>query len=173
MKLLSSELKGKSCEMIYTSPMSRGEVIRTKALRVFVNISLINLIVAAASFASLLIWGTMVNYGNFTIYCIVVWLVTLVVSFFVFGLCILFRKKFNVLGVLLLLLVLYVFATMATQPNTEWLGYLSPQSVVSGGILAEGFKGMFLSGWPLVIWCGLMIAVNIFAFCKFKHSDLC
>ncbi len=173
MRLISSELKGKSCEMIYTSPMSRGEIVRTKALRLFVNISLINLIVAAASFVSLVVWGTMVNYGNFTIYCIAVWLVTLVVSFFVFGLCLLFKKRFNVLGAILLLLVLYVLATLATQPNTEWLGYLSPQSVVGGGILADGFKGLFLNGLPLVIWCGLTIALNIFAFCKFRRSDLC
>ena len=170
-KLVTKELKGKSCEIVYTSPASRGEIIRTKALRIFINISLMNIIIAAFAFMSLYIWGSAYNLVHFLVYTFVVWLVAMIVTYLIFGISLLFNQKMSALPIFVILIAFYILMSFYT--NLPTLGYFTPMSVLGGGIIEHGFYGVRLYGMPIVIWLVICVVTNIVGFCKFRKSDLC
>lgn len=172
-KLVTKELKNNTYQVLYTTSISRTEIIRTKALRLFVNVTLLNLICMIASVISLSIWGNAVNYWNFVFYAFLVWAITIVLSFLVFGFALLFKKKFGAVVAMLIVMLLYFVSSFVLDPSLEWLNYFTPFSLTYGSVLTNGFSGVVLNGIPLVIWCAITVIFNVIGYFKFKKSDLC
>ncbi|MBP5651769.1 MAG: ABC transporter permease subunit [Clostridia bacterium] len=169
--MVTKELKGTACEVVYTSPASRGEILRSKAIYVLINVTIANVFVAAFSYMSLCIWGDPFSLGNFFVYTLFAWLATLVVSYFAFGMCVFMGKKMSPLSIIAILAFVYIMA-MFSQ-NVQVLSYFTPLSAISGGILINGFGGVQQYGIPLIIWMSAAVVINVLGFCKFKNSDIC
>ncbi len=172
-KLVTKELKNTSYQIVYTTGISRGEIIRTKLLVLFINITLANILCAVASVTALAIWGTAVNYGNFAIYAVTVWLVTLILGLLVFGMALIFRRKMGFISAIVVVLLLDTIASLGISNAVQWVGYFSPFSVVYGSIMTAGFSGLLLHGIPLVIWGVLSAAVLTLGYTRFNKADLC
>ena len=169
-KLITKQLKGREFELVYTAPFSRGEIVRTKALRLFINVSLVNIFVAVFSGVSLYVWGQ-INIANFVLFSALAYVATLSISYFVFALCLLFDFNMNAFGCILVLAAFYLFYTFSA--NVATLGYFTPISVISGNVLTAGLAGIKYYGVPLAIWSVASLVLCMLGFAKFKKADLC
>jgi len=173
--LTTNEFRNGSFEMIYTLNISRGEIVRTKLLRLVINVLYINLIGYVVSLVSLFIFGNNdFSVVNLTIYALAAFIVTLQVAICVFSLGLINKDRFSSVGGILVVLVMFLLTTISMMTEkTEWLGYLSPMSTMNGTIMLDGVKGLFTDGILLGVWsviCGLLLLISSK---KFKNDDLC
>ena len=173
--ITTNEFKNGSYELIYTLNLSRGEIIRTKLLRLITSIFYIDVISCVVTLVSMLIFG----YGDFSvvnllIYFLIALVVTLQIGVIIFSLCLINKKHFNTFGALMIVVVMYLFTMLSSMSSeVEGLGYLSPMSSLKGTIMTEGFKGMFTNGILLGVWSVISILLLIVSAKKFQNDDLC
>lgn len=175
--ITTKEFKNGSYELIYTLNMSRGEIVRTKLLRLIVNTLYINLVSFIASLVSLLIFGfNEFKVVNLIVYALFATLVTLQVAVLVFSLGLLNKNKFSTAGGVIVVVVMYLFTTFSmvgSDNSTKWLGYLSPLSTMRGSIMTNGFKGVFTDGILFAVWSVISLLLLFISAKKFENDDLC
>ena len=173
--ITTSEFKNGSYELIYTLNMSRGEIIRTKLLRLVANIAYINVISFAVILVSMFIWGAGgFSVVNLVIYFIIALVVTLQIGVIMFSLCLINKKNLNSFGAVMIVVAMYLFSMLSNMADkVEWLGYLSPLSSLNGTIMTDGFKGMFTKGILLGVWSLVSLVLLLISSKKFQNDDLC
>ena len=173
--LTTKEFKNGSYELIYTLNISRGEVIRTKLLRLVLNVIYVNVAVFVASLAGLLIFGSgQFSVVNLLVYALLAIVVTLQVSILAFSLGLINKGRFNTFGGVVIVIIMFLLTTLSIGADSiKWLGYLSPLTTMYGSIMASGFKGIPTNGILLAVWSVLSIILLILSAKKFKNDDLC
>lgn len=173
--ITTNEFKNGSYELIYTLNMSRGEILRTKLLRLVLSIFYMNVI----SFSACLIPMLIVAKGgfsivNFIIYFLIALTVTLQVGVIIFSICLINKKHMGSFGSLAIIVVMYLFTIIsAMSEEVKSLGYLSPVSALNGTIMMDGFKGIFTNGITLGVWAVISALLLIISCKKFQNDDLC
>jgi len=173
--ITTNEFKNGSYELIYTLNMSRGEIVRTKLLRLVANIVYMDVINFVVILVSMFIWGAGgFSVANLIIYFLIALVVTLQVGVLIFSLGLLNKKNFNAFGAMMVVIVMYLFSVISNMADkVEWLGYLSPIASLNGSIMTEGFKGMFTNGILLGVWSLISIVLLLVSAKKFQNDDLC
>ena len=175
--LTTKEFKNGSYELIYSLNMSRGEIVRTKLLRLLLNTIYINLVAGVVSLIALLIVApgqfSVINLAIYTLFAI---LVTMQIAIIAFALGLIVKKKFSTATGVFVVVAMYLITTLSTvtgNAKLDWLGYLSPLSTMKDNIIANGFAGIFSNGITFGIWSAISIVVLFVATRKFKNDDLC
>lgn len=174
--LTTNEFKNGSYEFIYTLNMSRGEIVRTKLLRLILNTIYINLICCGVSLVALSIFGSGFSVINVFIYTLFAILVTMQIGIIVFSLGLFNKKQFSTFAGIFAVIVMYLFtmlSSVTTNGKFDWLGYLSPMSTMKDSILLNGFGGVFTNGILLGAWSLISLVLLLVSYKKFKNDDLC
>ena len=173
--ITTKEFKNGSYELIYTLNISRGEIVRTKLLRLILNVIYVNLITFVVSLIGLLIFGTnQFSIVNLLIYTLFAIIVTLQIAVLVFAFGLFNKSNFNTFGGILMVIIMYLFTTLSMSvEKLKWIGYISPLTTMNGSIMVNGFKGITANGIILAVWSVITIVLLIFSMKKFKNDDLC
>lgn len=173
-KLTTQNFKDNSFEIVYGQNLSRKAVIKTKFLNLLLNICWFTLIVAVFSYIGLVSFIGVSKFStlNFLVYVLIVWLITMQMGLIGFGLGMFFKRKFSTVVGVLLVLVFFIITTVS-QLNVEWVGYLSPFTVLTASILDFGFNALADYVIGLVVWSILSSLITLFGFLKFKNEDFC
>lgn len=171
-KLMVSDFKNGNAEMLYTSNLSRGKILRTKLLRLAINTIILNLACAIVSFVGLMILDAgSVNVGLFMAYTLFIIILSLQVGIFVFSLACIFKTKFNMFLTFALPLIFFFIGSIALiDKSVEMLNYLSPFAVAYSSLMTNGFSAV---PWgSFVVWTIIPAILFGYSYYKFKNSDL-
>ena len=172
-KLTTGDFKNGNAEMLYSLNMSRTEILRTKLLRIVINISIYNIVLALVSFFSLWIFCGEVAVLGILIFTLFAWLSTMIVGLLMFGWGIMGKRRFNVFVGIVLVVVFYLISSISVSTSqVEWLGFLSPFTALFGDVVTNGFAGLLNFGGSLIIWGFVAIGTLIFSIINFKNVDL-
>lgn len=175
--ITTNEFKNGSYEMIYSLNMSRGEIVRTKLIRLVLNTIYINLICFASSLVALFIFaGEAFSVANLLIYTLFATLVTMQIAIIIFSLGLFSKKQFSTVGGVVIVIIMFLFTTMSSVAGDgkfDWIGYLSPMSTMKDSIMTNGFSGLFTDGILLGVWSIISIILLLVSCKKFKNDDLC
>ena len=175
--LTTNEFKNGSYEMIYSLNISRGEIVRTKLLRLILNTIYINVIGFVASLIALLVFaGSAISVVNLLIYTLIAILVTMQIAIIVFSLGLIFKKQFSTVGGVVITIVMFILTTIAStsaDSKFDFIGYLSPMSTMKDTIMIDGFGGLFTNGVLLGVWSIISLVLLFVSYKKFKNDDLC
>lgn len=172
----TSEFRNGSFELIYSLNVSRCEVVRTKFIKTILDIVIINIVaflmalIGMSAFAK----GDF-NFVNLLIYLLVAICVSIQVAMFVYALALFGKRKINMFGGVILVLVFYLLCTLMSvgaDKSTQWLGFFTPLSTLNGSIMQNGFAGLFKNGIVLLIWTVVSIVLFVLGSLKFKKEDL-
>ncbi len=174
-KLTSANFKDGSYEMLYTLNISRGQIVRTKLVRLLLNLTYFTLIVALFNYAGLAIFVGFSAFStpNFLLYTLVMWLITLIVGALAFALGLASKRKFGVASAVVLGIVFYLIVTISEAAMVDWIGYLSPLTLSVSNVLQAGAMALSNNWYILVIW-GAVAGISLWlSTLKFKNDDLC
>ncbi len=171
-KLVWGNVRDGSADIVFSHGFSREQIIRTKVLRLVINIMWFNLICLVVSLAGLLIFG----YGTFSIWKFflvadIFLLISLIVGFIAFGLSMIFTNRSNpILGVALVILSFFILSISMISTKVEWLKYFTPFGAVLGSPFVDGFSGVEYI--TLAIWSAIAVLLMLLGIKKFKQADL-
>lgn len=175
--ITTNEFKNGSYEMIYSLNISRGEVVRTKLVRLILNTIYINLICFVSSLVALLMFaGSAISIVNLLIYTLFAILVTMQIAIIVFSIGLFAKKQFSTAGGVVLVVIMFICTTISStagDPKFDIIGYLSPMSTMKDSIMINGFGGVFTNGVLLGVWTLISLALLFVSYKKFKNDDLC
>ena len=175
--LTTNEFKNGSYEMIYSLNMSRGEIIRTKLVRLILNTIYINIICLVSSLIAMSIFaGGQFSVVNLMIYALFAILVTMQIAIIVFSIGLFCKKQFSTVGGVVLVVIMFLFTTISSTAGDgkfDVIGYLSPMSTMKDSIMINGFSGIFTNGILLGVWSIISLLLLAVSFKKFKNDDLC
>lgn len=174
---VTSEFRNGSFELIYSLNMSRCEIVRTKFVKVLLDAVVINLIAFGFSVLGLAIFSPEgIFISQLLVYLLIAIAVSVEVEMFVFAIALIGKKRINHFTGVIVSLLFYLFAGLkgvGANGSTEFLGYFSPLSSVSGTIITNGFSGIFAGGIVLAVWGVVSLLMLLIATRKFRTDDLC
>ncbi len=174
-KLTSGNFKDGSYEMIYSLNISRAKIVSTKLVRLILNTTYFTIVVALFNFVALVVFAGFSGFSalNFLAYTLVMWLITLIMGVLSFALGLFSKHKFNTLSAVVLAMVFYIIVTLAEASMTDWIGYLSPLTIVASNVLGLGFNALKQNWFILVGFSAISVLMLTFSVIKFKNDDLC
>lgn len=174
-KLTSGSFKDKSFELVYTLNISRVTIIRTKLIRLVLNILWFNLIAGVGAYIGLAVFAGVSTFStlNFLVYFLISLVVTLISGLLAFALGLFAKHKFSTAAGVVLAVLFYFIVTAEQVSMTSWIGYLSPLTSLSKNIIAYGFVALKDTWISLCVWVILVITMLIASIFKFKNDDLC
>lgn len=172
----TNEFRNGSFELIYSLNMSRCEIVRTKFVKVVLDVVVINLVAFAVSALGLAIFANGgINYANLLVYFLVALLISLEVAGIMFAISLIAKKRINMFAGIIVSILFYLLATLMNvgeNGSTEALGFLTPLSALNGSIMTNGFAGIFKNGITLAVWGGISIVLMVLSIYRFKNDDL-
>lgn len=171
-RLINSNFKDGSYEMLYTQNISRTKIVVNKLLRLVINVVLFNLVCAIFGIVSLAIWGKgQFQFLNFFGYFIFAVVATLQVGVFSFALALLGRRKYTTLLSVLVAVVFYIFANIASGGSSlQFIEYFTPLAVSFADVVGSGFK--VVNYYSFAIWFVVPAVLLFFGIKNYKNTDL-
>jgi ABC-2 type transport system permease protein len=170
--ILLKEEYNKTAEYLLTWPLTRGEVFFSKVAVVFINVLLLNLIVALAGF----FWMELVKKGPFRIEAF------LILSFYTLLLNILFgaiglflstlvkrAKPITVFGIGLVLIFYFTYTISKISEGAANIGYLSPFKYADMDAVNPAYR---LSFWHLLYFIGITLLLGGLSFRIYSRKDI-
>ena len=172
-KLTSGDFRNKNSELLYSLNMSRGEILRTKLLRLVINATLFNVVLAIVSFFSLWIFCGKVAVGGILIFLLFAWLVTMIVGMLMFGWGLMGKHVFSAFAGIVIVVMFFIIPGIAVSiQKVEWIGFLSPFTALYGDVVSNGFAGLLNRGASIIIWTFVSAGTLAFGLINFKNVDL-
>lgn len=173
LRLTTGDFKNGNAEMLYSLNISRGEILRTKFLRLVLNTTIYNLALAIVCFVSLWVFCGEMVIGEMLVFALFALLSNLIVGMLMFGLGTIVGRRFSPMAGVVIVVLFYLISSisMATS-QVEWLGFFSPFTSLFGDVISNGFAGLKNYGASLIIWGGVSIFTFIFGLINFKNVDL-
>lgn len=172
----TSEFRNGSFELIYSLNVSRTEVVRTKFIKVVLDIVIINVVAFLMALTGMAIFAKGdFNFVNLLVYLLLAICVSIQVAMFIFAIALLGKKRMNMFGSVILVLVSYLLCTLmnvGADKSTQWLGFFTPLSTLNGSIMQNGFAGLFKNGIVLLVWTAVSVVLFVCGILKFKKEDL-
>lgn len=173
LKLVNGDFKNGNAELLYSLNISRNEILRTKLLRLFVNVTIYNVALSVVAFLALWLLCGQLAIAGILIFTLFAWLTTLIVGLLMFGLGTVVGRKFGPVAGIVLVVLLYLISSISMSASqVEWLGYLSPFTTMFGDVISNGFAGLLNYGASLIIWGVVAICTAVFGILNFKNVDL-
>ena len=171
--LIKTEIKDGSAEFLYSQPVKRSTIFRSKLLTLITNIALFNLVVTAVSFVTMFaVEGTITfNVVNFLLFTLFSLVIHLQIGFIVFALTAILKKNMPMglgLGLAIITYFLSIIAQIAT--DTQFLQYLTPFTYIVQGVMVSGLSAIDLP--TLIGWSALTVILMVVAKCNFNKSDI-
>lgn len=174
--LVSYNFKGSSSTMLYSLNLSRGQIVRSKLLRLVLNSIWFNVIVGVIAVAGAYIMGQQVDLLNSAIFVGLMSLATMQIAIALFGITLIDPKKMNSVVSILVPVVLFFFSVVALmEESLKWLAYLSPISSVLVTLDASSVltTGLAQIDYLLVaVWTIVPLLLLGIGFAKFNKKDL-
>jgi ABC-2 type transport system permease protein len=179
--LIKKELKDGSAEFIYSQPVSKGTIFRSKLMVSIANLALFNLIVTAVSLVAIAIVDGGINFDmwNFILISGVAFTIHLQVGLLMFSIAAIGKKNAS-MGLGLGFVIFTYFLSMIAGITTEvaFLKYFSPFTLVLGKTVGiENFtlieNGLNAIDLPtLITWGTISLVAIIYSHYYFKRNDI-
>jgi ABC-2 type transport system permease protein len=171
--LIKNEIKDGSAEFLYSQPVKRSTIFRSKLLALFINILLFNIIITAVSFVTMFIVEGAITFSivNFLLYTLFSLIIHSQIGLIIFALAAILKKNMPmglVLGFSIITYFLSIIAQIAAE--TEFLQYLTPFTYIVQGVMVNGLSVIDLP--TLISWTALSVVLIFVAKCNFNKSDI-
>ena len=173
-KFMRDEITNGTYEFLYSQPVNRMKIFRSKALVLILNLFLFNLFVTLASYLTIYFVEGNVNIVNFLLYSAFSYILQLQIGFITFSLSAMLKKKMSTgLGIAIAIVgyaigIFYLLSSIA--PKLEFLQYLTPFQYILNGVIVDGFSTINMV--TLGIWSGISLLIFVISHMQFKRSDL-
>ena len=173
-KLTSGSFKDKSFELVYTLNISRTTIIKTKIVRLVLNLLWFNLIAGLGAYVGLVSFAGISTFStlNFLVYFLITLIVTLISGFIAFALGLIAKHKFSTMAGVVLAMLFYFIVTAEQVSMTSWIGYLTPMTSLSADIITTGFVALKETWISLCVWAVVSALLVVTSVLKFKNDDL-
>ncbi len=171
--IMREDLQNENAEFLYSKPVSKRQVFRTKFLVLICNILLINIVLTVLAFITMGITdgGYNFNIGNFFLLSAVLAFIMLALGVSFFSVTSLLKRKIKIshgIGLSMLFYILFIFKDL--HKDLEFLKYATPYSLIGSGVMAEGLAAISL---PIfIIWLVIPVSLLITAYTTFKDTDV-
>lgn len=173
MSLIGKEIKDGSSEFLYTHPVSKGTIYRSKLCVLIVDIIIFNLFIIAVSLITIGIVTGFSTFSlvNFLIYALLATILHLEVGLIVYSLTAVFKTKIS-MGIGLGLSIAFYFIALIAKIASEIqiLEIFTPFTLVLAKIMEEGFSSVNAN--LAIIWGGISIVSILYSHYYFKRNDI-
>ncbi|MGD9901102.1 MAG: ABC transporter permease subunit [Spirochaetales bacterium] len=180
--LIQKEIKNGSAEFLYSQPVSRATIFRSKLLVFISNILLFNLIVAGICLGTVYLMDSSVSFSllNYFMYFGFMAIIQLLIGFLAFAYTAIRRRKAS-LGVAIGVSIVFYFVNMISliTDKVDFLKYLTPFRMIQGvkdsgdqilSVITNGFAAVDVS--VLAIFSALTLVILVTSHFVFKKSDI-
>lgn len=179
--LIRKEIADGSAEYIYSQPVSKGAIFRSKLLVFVTNIFMFNILVSSVSFTTMIIVDNGVNFdvSNFLVYSLLATTIHLMVGLIAFSLTAIFKKKVSIgLGIGVGVGTYFISLISKLATDVEYLKNFTPFTLIYGKtegatnltVMADGFKSVEM---PILIgWAALTVVLLAYSHFYFKRNDI-
>ncbi|PKK96152.1 MAG: hypothetical protein CVV59_00095 [Tenericutes bacterium HGW-Tenericutes-4] len=174
--LFKNEMVDGSFEFLFTQPVSRMKVFRSKLLVLITNLFVFNVIVGSMGLIGIHLAEGLagVNIVNFLLYSLFAFVIHLQIGLIVFSLSAMLGKKMSTgLGIAVAVLTYFVgiislLSTLAS--SLDVLKYLTPFTYVINGLIMEGTSAVNVP--TLIMWSVIPVLLMVVAHIRFKRQDI-
>ena len=171
--LIKTELKDGSAEFLYSQPVKRKVIFRSKMLALITNILLFNLAITAVSFATIFaVEGAITfNLANFFLFSLFAFIIHLQIGLIIFALTAILKKNMPMgLGLGISIITYFLSIISQISPDVEFLQYATPFTYIVNGVMVSGFAAVDVP--TLIGWTILSIGLVFIAKCNFNKTDI-
>ena len=179
--LIRKEIADGSSEFLYSQPVSKGNIFRSKLLVLISNIFIFNVFVSLFSFVMMIIIDSGINFNvaNFVVYSLMATTIHLFVGLILFSLTAIFKKKSNIgLGIGLGVGTYFLSLISKLAEQVDFLRHFTPFTFIYGKeeglnnltIMADGFKSVEIP--TLIGWSILTLVLVAYSHRYFKKNDI-
>jgi ABC-2 type transport system permease protein len=174
--LFKTELTEGSFEYLYTQPVSRMKIFRSKLLVLVSNLLLFNIIVGSLGLIGIALAEGLaqVNLANFLLYSLFSFLIHLQMGLIVFSLSAIFGKNMSTgagIGVAVLTYFIGIISLLSSLASElVILKYFTPFTYVINGIIIDGLASVNIP--TLIGWSALSVVLLFVAHLRFKQQDI-
>ena len=167
--ILSKEEKDKTAEFLLTHPVSRVRVITEKLIAVFLQITILNLIIYGLSLGCIVAIGEELPFKEITLFHIAYYLLQLELCGICFGISAFMRKNTAGVGIGIAVLMYFLNLVANITESAEFLKYATPFAYCEGADIVEAGK---LDIKLIAIGLVLCLLGIVLAYVKYTKKDI-
>jgi len=173
-KFVRDEITNGTYEFLYSQPVNRMKIFRSKALVLTLNLFLFNLVITLASYLTIYFIEGNVNIVNFLLYSAFSYLLQLQIGFIAFSLSAILKRKMSIgLGISVAVLGYFIgvfYLLSSIVPKLAFLQYLTPFQYILNGLIVDGISAVNMV--TLAVWSGISLVIFAISHIQFKRTDL-
>lgn len=170
--ILLKEEYNKTADFLLSRPLTRSDVYRTKVAVLFINILILNIIVALVGYASIEFVKTdPYSLQAYLILSLYTFLLNLLFGFVGLFISTLMKRgrPITTLSIGIVLFMYFLYTISKITEDAEKLGYFSPYRYIDVNVLSPDYT---LNYWYILYFTGLIIALAVGAFFIYRRKDI-
>jgi ABC-2 type transport system permease protein len=170
--IILKEEYNKTAEFLLSKPVTRGEIFATKVMVTYLNIFILNLIVAVVGFISLEVYkNTGYRFGAFLTITIYTFLLNLLFASLGVFLSMLPKRARSLtsLSIGIVLVFYFIFTISRITESVGKFGYFSPFKFVDNDVMRAGYAP---EPWRLAYFIGISLVLIVVSIFIYRKKDI-